>query len=919
MVVGNGVSESISEREREIIVLLEQGLTNGEIADRLFLSKNTIKWYVQQLNQKLNTNSREEIVVEAKRLNLLTTDDNARSTWRPHNNLPRQTTPFIGREIEIDESQRLLDREGLRLLTIVAPGGMGKTRIALELAEQQLNTYPDGVYFVPLQATNDKSTVLTHIADAIGFHLIDHDQTEDQQILNFLSDKTLLLVLDNFEQVIDGAKQVNQILLAASEVTILVTSREKLNLISETIYVLQGLRYPPLESAEDVRACDAVLLLTRAAQRMRSNWDITHSNIKAVKRFIALTEGMPLAILLATSWLDIYTLDRICDEIQKSVDILSTTMRDIPERHRSIRAIFDHTWGNLPDEDRAILMKMSTFRGGFSVEAAESITGAKAVQLQRLVMKAIIHRTSDGRFEIHELLRQYAAEQLTAAGYGDEIRSAHMTYYAESLSDLEASLKDRRQLDAIDAINADFQNVLASWQWACDTNQPAILSSMLEPLQLFMLLTSRLDRYATLLDDAIHWFEDRNVWQLLTQLHVYHADALIEQSLTRQSFDIMKQVEPDLHNMADSKTRAIGWRTLSRASYILGDPEASFDYAETLLNLSHEMNDLWYLAQAHYALTLITGLWNADEPLEHIERSLTLAQQTGDRYWLSQGYVLGGLMLSRMGNIEKAQAYTENALKIAEELRNVSSVVAALGNLSALAKAQGNWHRSETLMQEAIQLADIWGYSHYHADLILRLCELRLIQDDLAGAESAANRVIQLIEGLQYPATHSQYHSVRSAIAEFQGDYAAALHDAKQATSYIRTNMNWSLTHHAVKRLAWALCCTDDFTSVRPYLIQIIKQELQGYDEWGLVNITALLSIFFAHNGHDKRATGLLGIVDHHHIQAAWLQKHPKLTSTRTLLRQKLGGSAYQTALKQGGMHEMRVVLTEIYDELEAN
>lgn len=241
------------------------------------------------------------------------------------------------------------------------------------------------------------------------------------------------------------------------------------------------------------------------------------------------------------------------------------------------------------------------------------------------------------------------------------------------------------------------------------------------------------------------------------------------------------------------------------------------------MNLARKMGDLWHQAQAHYAFCLITGLWDAQQPLDHIEHCLRITRQNGNRYWLSQGYVLGGLMLSRMENIEKAQSYT-----------------------SAYAKAEGKWALSETLVQEAIQLGPHMGIFSLPCEYGMRLCNLYLRRGEIEKAHMYIGDAKSLIDRVQYPATQSHYYSIKSAIAKSQGAFDVAHQLTKQANKYIRTNMNWSLVNYAIMRLAWTLCCVDEFEDAEIHLIQITKQELQRHNPWGLLNTVALLSIYLA-------------------------------------------------------------------------
>ncbi|MGJ3240717.1 MAG: LuxR C-terminal-related transcriptional regulator [Anaerolineae bacterium] len=899
----------ITEREIQVIELLAEGLTNSEIADRLFLSKNTIKWYVQKLNQKLFTDGREGIVEEALRLGLLGLYLEG-DIGPIRTNLPHQTTPFVGRERELIQLRQILDNSDNRLITILAPGGMGKTRLALELAHQQLTQHVDGVYFVPLQTIRSQQDVCAHIANSIGFQQGVQGDNLKQVLFQVLGGKSMLLLLDNFEQVRDGTTFVNELLQAAPEIRLVITTRERLNLLGETIYTVGGLHFSESNSLDDMLKVDAVQLIQQVAQRIRPEWEVTPANVHSVNQLCQLTQGMPLAILLAISWLDVYTIERICEEIQMNLDILSTEIADVPSRQRSIQAVFDHTWERLTKAEREVLMKISVFRDGCTTDALESVTQATPRVLRGLVMKALINRLHSGRYQIHELLRQYAEKKLDDAGAVHQVRLTHATYYLDLVSNQSEKLKTHRQITALNLMSAEWENVRAAWQTAIEYNATEIIDRSLEALRLTMLLMNRMDRYSIWLNNALDSLPLSDRDSLFFKLSVYKADALIVQTLTEQSYQLLKSMEKDIEVSDDLMVKSLASVTLSRASYILSDPESSLNYAQMYLEMSRELGDLWHEAQAHYAYALIVGLWDADAPLHHIEHCLELSRRSGDRYWLSQGYVLGGLMLSRLGRINEALTYTEKGYDVANELNDKHTMSAALANLSTLVLAQGDWERAGTLQIRALKLEEERGHtSNELLTVTIKLSEYHLLQGDLQNAEYYLNRVWQRLDLIEYPAIPSRYYTQKSMIAEYQGLFDEAHQLALKATGYIKTNMNWSIVHNALQRLTWTYCCTDDFANVNPYLIQITRQELQSNRPWNMLRVVALLSLFVAYKGQLERAATMIGFVDQHNIQSTWLQEHPKLMTLRQTLRHELDDGKYDAAWQLGNTLDVRNIL----------
>ena len=472
--------ETLTEREQEILVCLAEGLSNQEIADRLFLAEKTVRWYNSQIYSKLGAQNRREATARAASLGLLQPADSD-VDGTPLHNLPAELTPFVGRHHELAELARLLEQDDIRLITLQGAGGMGKTRLALALARQQLQRYPDGVYFVPLAQLDSANSIVSETANRLGY-MFSGELPPKNQLSNFLSRKRLLLVLDNFEHLMDGAALVGEMLRAAPAVKIVVTSREKLRLQGETSFPIGGMALPEPTLTENVLNFDAAALFVDAMHRIRSDLATTPPELEAVARICQLVGGMPLALLLAAAWVDVLSLDEIAVEISRSMDLLAAELHDAPARHHNIQAVFDPTWRRLTPKQQEVFMKLSVFRGGWTREAAQAIAGTSLLDLQALVNKSLIAHLPTGRYEIHELLRQYAAEKLEAAAAADATCAAHSHYFLDFLRQRERDIKGPRQLEVFDEIDADLENIFSAWRWGGDHAGVEGLSQALETL-----------------------------------------------------------------------------------------------------------------------------------------------------------------------------------------------------------------------------------------------------------------------------------------------------------------------------------------------------------------------------------------------------------------------------------------------------
>jgi predicted ATPase/DNA-binding CsgD family transcriptional regulator len=401
-------------------------------------------------------------------------------------NLPPQLTTFIGREDETEAITALLRDDRCRLLTLLGPGGSGKTRLALEVASR-IGFFADGIYFIPLQPLNSIEFLVTAVADALDVSLHGHE-TARGQLLNSLRDKHWLLILDNFEHLLDGVDLVVDILHSAPGIKILTTSREALNLEAEWVRVIQGMRYPDNDHNEDIDTYSAVKLFIERARRVQGDFNDQTCTIQICRA----VGGIPLAIELAASWLKSLSCEQIAREVQHNLDFLTTNLRNIPERHRSMRAVFDYSWQLLSLAEQQVFSKLAVFRAGFKQDAAAQVAGASLQILSSLVDKSMLSVNRTGRYSIHELLRQYAEEKLNETpGAHDQIQDLYSAYYAEFLHKLEIQLKGPEQLAALDEIEAEIENIRAAWERASVLRQEQVLSKAVDGLALFYMMRSR--------------------------------------------------------------------------------------------------------------------------------------------------------------------------------------------------------------------------------------------------------------------------------------------------------------------------------------------------------------------------------------------------------------------------------------------
>src|SRR5947209_293952 len=400
-------------------------------------------------------------------------------------NLPAPRTSFVGRASELDEIDRLLGDHNCRLLTLVGPGGAGKTRLALEAAARRIERYAHGVHFVPLVTVASPELLAPAVAESIQF-VVDgaHSGFSAQdQLLDYLSERSTLLVLDNFEHLVDGTDLLGEVIERAPHVELLTTSRERLNIQSEWVFDVEGLGLAENGNG----SASAVHLFVERAAQVVPGFALDNVGYAQVLRICRLVDGMPLGIELAASWTSVLSCAEIADEIEGSIDFLATSMRDVPERHRSLRAAIDQSWRLLTDEQRSAFSRLSVFRGSFDRGAAVAVTGADLRLLSQLVAKSLLRRPDFGRFELHELLRQYAAEQLRLSPAEEaDARERHARHYAPMHMERQTALMGPDLAVARDELRRELDNLRAAVEWTLAEDDAFAAREVLEAFYTFL-------------------------------------------------------------------------------------------------------------------------------------------------------------------------------------------------------------------------------------------------------------------------------------------------------------------------------------------------------------------------------------------------------------------------------------------------
>jgi predicted ATPase/DNA-binding SARP family transcriptional activator len=408
----------------------------------------------------------------------------------PRHNLPAQTTPFIGRERELAELTHRLTAPDTRLVTIIGPGGMGKTRLAQQAGWRfvEQDTFRDGVWFLSLAAVDANTfgpalnPLLNGLAGLFGLRL-QGGASPQAQVLAYVQSRQMLLIFDNLEHLLAESEVLSELLRGAPAITLLTTSRERLNLQEEWLFPLEGLALtqpplnppqrggspiPPLRGVRGGQGLtEAVQLFQQTAQRLQPDFDLP-AHLHAVAQICRLVEGLPLGIELAASWVRYMAPVEIVQEIENDIDFLAMNVRNLPPRHHSLRAVFDHSWRLLSPPEREVLPQLALFRGSFRLAEAQAVTGAARPLLTGFVDKSLVSVSAAGRYDLHERLRQYLLEKLRQdLALYQTACDRHSQVYLALLQLDHAELVREKSLQRL---TEDFDNIRVAWHWAVERN-----------------------------------------------------------------------------------------------------------------------------------------------------------------------------------------------------------------------------------------------------------------------------------------------------------------------------------------------------------------------------------------------------------------------------------------------------------------
>lgn len=788
-----------------------------------------------------------------------------------HHNLPEILTPFIGRERELAQlTERLaapLNGPAYRMITLAGPGGIGKTRLALEAARANLHRFADGAFFVPLDGVAQAFDIPAAIASALNV-TFSSDAAPAAELLRILQEKQLLLVVDNLEHIIEeGAALLLQIVQSAPQVVLLITSRERLNVQAEDLFRLHGLPYPDDANGEAGHYA-AVRLFADRAHRLQKTFRLSDETLPHVAHICRLVEGLPLGLELAATWVRDFSVAQIADSLAENIDLLATDLRDISPRHRSLAAVFEYSWQLLTAGEQTALSQLAVFRGSFTPAAAGQVANAPPLTLTRLRYKSLVRSMGNGRYSLHQLTQQFAAEKLAEMGE-TVVYQEHAAHFLNLVAAQSEALAGAQPQQAIGMVQLDLDNVRQAWRWGTTVGYWKALHHSVAGLSRFYHAAGLNEEGAQMMGQALDALP-------VDAEHALRLDLLLEQTgfIISQAklSDAISQAEAAVtlaQQLDDSVRLGRAFLLLGRAHSQTGDLRRSCSELEAGLTQARRGQDLALEAEIlRYLGTTLQSLNERQLGENYLQQALQIMRDLGNRTQEQAILLYLAVNHIEMNEYARGRPYLEEALHLIQATGNrplESRIQNALGFVNAaLGQLEAALPYHDRSRQIAHEIGEPFQESHaYH-----NLCTVNRKLGRLELAEQCGREALRL--GQQYnladPISYAWLHL--GYLFRDQGKFDAAFE------AFVQAQVGWQalemsgLTIEATAGMAGALWrqgkAGQALKQVAVVLDLLEQAPLQGVDE----PFEIYLACYQVLNAlYDSRAASVLQQAD------AWLQR----------------------------------------------
>ncbi len=677
---------------------------------------------------------------------------------------------FIGRTVELRRIGALLAQDDCRLLCLTGPGGVGKTSLARHAMQALAAEYADGAAFVPLEELAGAPELGARIAHELGFTLEGRAEPM-QQVIDALHSRQMLLVLDNFEHLIDGARQLDPLLAACPRVKLLVTSRMRLALPAEWLLPLEGLPCPEEEDEDRLESFDAARLFMRAARRVTPEL-VPAVEAPAIVDICRQVEGLPLALELAAAWTRVLTCAEIAAELTHGTELLHAVDATQPPRHASLEAVFDKSWQLLMPVERAALARLSVFRGGFTAEAARAVARAPLPVLAALADKSLL-RKDGARLHLHPLVQQFAVKRLGEGPERDATQAAHAEFFLGLLGQMRG-LTMAGGGAALQVIDEDFENFRRAWTWAIAQTKPGAATggakALLDLCDFRGRIADGLALFAAAVDSPLAQVDAAFGALARSQFaHVlYRLDRYAEaEANAKLALEAAKKSERE--------TRRQSFNVLATCALRLGRLAEAREYFHKVLDASPaETHSRTFAATLDHLALVEKGMGNFDEALRLGLQALAQHRRNGstatEALCLSN---LGSLHLAR-GEYAAAVDYLKGALAICERDGIVSTLQYVLSNLTEVTMHLGDLAAAETYARRTLESALTTNHRAVAGSARFNLARLARRRSDLDAARAALAEATETVLPLGVPILKFDALACLAEILQAQGEGSCA-------------------------------------------------------------------------------------------------------------------------------------------------
>jgi predicted ATPase/DNA-binding SARP family transcriptional activator/tetratricopeptide (TPR) repeat protein len=833
--------------------------------------------------------------------------------------LPSPSTAFIGRSDEIEQVLRLARDPNIHLLTLIGPGGTGKTRLSIQAAAEMADSFPDGVWFTPLAAVHSVQGLIQAIGKGLAFTFHSGEEQPRQQLLDYLREKRILLVLDNFEHLVeDGRELVVSIVEASREAKLLITSRVRLNLQTEQVYPVPGMHIPEPSAisswdnlAEQAKAYSAIQLLLERARRVRPDFQLTPENLNAVTQICRLVEGSPLGIELAVAWLELLPPEEIVREISRSLDFLETNAADVPERQRSLRAVFNTSWRLLSAEEQQTFRRLCVFRGSFSRQAAQEVSGCSMRTLLSLISKSWLYQGENGRYLLHDVMHQFGMERLQAdQNEWQETKNKHADYFSKYLQVQGEALQSSDQVSALEALKIELEsNIPEAWEWLVATGQiDVLIARMLQGIFHYWLIRSGSEDFIVMLKNArksVPASKDRKTLLQQAILETVETDfEMVGVNYEDQPKERMERLWERVKEFGLEDEMGF-WFSALIATFAnnVNYEQASERFGTIIPKINSYVNP-WDMGYSYLLASQLFGIDKPEMRKKYLGDALAIFKKIGVVH--EQGLTL--YLLGQQAAIEKdfnqAINYTQAAQRYYEQVGDIWSVDGTWLNLAEYYIYSGNidqafhafevtrhfneksgnrrilgldlsWESLATsrygsldealaLRKRSLEVATEIGKQNDIAWHTWELGEIYRLMGDVGLAKRYYQEAFPQFEKLQDNLGLGFNHRGNGDIALMLGNWAEAKREFEEALRYQereqRKFRNWGLTYYHAK-LGIALVNLGEFNDARQHL----KTSLSLVNTWPYPDLRALPLIGIASlltaTGHPDQAIEITACV----------------------------------------------------------